>query len=291
MLKRITIDWKKEGRQILRDYLLIVLGALIAGYSFSGFFIPHDIAPGGVSGVATVLASFIPAGVGMISFVLNVPLFLLGWRTAGWRFAVRSFAAMCLLSLFIDILPGADVTGNVLLAAVFGGVLLGAGLGLVVRAGATTGGTDMAAQMVHNVLGFVSIPAVLFALDGVVVAVAGAVFGVEAALWALITLFVSSMVMDMVIKGFNTALQCTIISNASEQIVRRIHTELERGCTRLYAQGTYSGEPVGALVCVVSRVEVPRLKKIVAECDPRAFMTVCDVTEALGEGFTGIHGQ
>lgn len=284
-----TIDFKKEGKQLVRDYLMILLGTTIAGYSFSAFFIPHDIAPGGVSGIATVLASFLPFGVGMISFVLNLPLFLIGWKTVGWRFAVRSFAAMGLLSLFIDVLPGGGVTGNVLLAAVFGGVLLGMGLGMVVRGGATTGGTDMAAKMVHNAVGFLSIPVILFAIDGVVVVIAGLTFGVEAALWALITLYVSTIAMDMVIKGFNTALQFTIITTNPEPIIARIHTQLERGCTRLMAHGTYSRQEVGTLLCVVSRIEAPRLKKIVAEEDPRAFVTVCGVHEALGEGFTGIH--
>lgn len=283
------IDFAKEGEQLAKDYALLVLGTLIAGYSFSAFFLPYDIAPGGVTGIATVLADFLPVSVGVLSFIINVPLFLLGWRTVGWRFAVRSFAAMCLLSLFIDVLPQGDLTGDIMLASVFGGVLLGVGLGMVVRAGATTGGTDMAAKMVHQAIGFVSIPVILFAIDGFVVLIAGVVFGVEAALWALIALFVSTQAMDMVIKGFNTAMQFMIITSREEEIIARIHTQLERGCTRLMAEGTYSGRPVGALICVISRTEAPRLKKIVAEIDPQAFVTVCDVHEALGEGFSGIH--
>ena len=283
------IDFKKEGKQLIRDYAMIVLGTLIAGYSFTAFFLPYDIAPGGVTGVSTILAQALPLTVGVLSFLINVPLFLLGWRTVGWRFAVRSFVAMLLLSLFIDVLPLHDLTGDVMLASVFGGVLLGVGLGLVVRAGATTGGTDMAAKMIHNHIGFVSIPAILFAIDGVVVTVAGLAFGVEAALWALVTLYVSTQAMDLVIKGFNTAMQFVIITREPDEIVRRIHQDLERGCTRLSATGTYSGEAVGTLLCVVSRIETPRLKKIVAEIDPRAFVTVCDVHEALGEGFTGMH--
>lgn len=283
------IDIKKEGHQIVKDYMLILIGTLISGYSFSAFFLPHDIAPGGVTGISTVLAEFVPLSVGVLSFIINVPLFFLGWKNVGWRFAVRSFIAMGLMSLFIDILPSDDLTGEVLLASCFGGVLLGVGLGMVVRAGATTGGTDMAAKMVHQYVGFLSIPVILFAIDGIVVAVAGAVFGMKAALWALTVLFISSKAMDMVIKGFNTALQFLIISNESEAIISRIHRELERGCTRLMAEGTYSGKPVGTILCVLSRVEAPRLKKMVAEIDPQAFMTICDVHEALGEGFTGIH--
>lgn len=285
------INFHKEGRQLAKDYALIVLGTFLAALSLPQFFLPYDIAPGGISGISTVLASVLPLSVGMLSFMLNVPLFLFGWRTVGLRFAVRSFIAMSLMSLFIDLVPVRDVAGNAMLAAVFGGVLLGVGLGLVVRAGATTGGTDMAAKMIHNRIGFLSIATILFLIDGMVVAVAGLVFGMQAALWALISLFVSSRAMDTVIKGFNTAMQFMIISEDSEKIVRRIHTEIDRGCTRLMAEGTYSGLPVGTLLCVVSRTEAPRLKKLVAEVDPLAFVTVCDVHEVLGEGFTGMDGE
>ena len=285
------INFGKEGKQLLKDYALIVLGTFLAALSLPLFFLPYDIAPGGISGISTVLASVLPLSVGLISFVLNVPLFLIGWRTVGWRFAVRSFIAMSLMLLFIDLVPVRDVSGNVMLASVFGGVLLGVGLGLVVRAGATTGGTDMAAKMIHSRVAFLPIATILFMIDGLVVAVAALVFGLQAALWALISLFVSSQAMDSVIKGFNTAMQFMIISRDSAEIVRRIHTEIDRGCTRLMAEGTYSRLPVGTLLCVVSRTEAPRLKKLVAEVDPQAFVTVCNVHEVLGEGFTGIDDE
>lgn len=285
------INFRKEGKQLLKDYALIVLGTFLAALSLPLFFLPYDIAPGGISGISTVLSSVLPLSVGLLSFLLNVPLFLLGWRTVGWRFAVRSFIAMSLMSLFIDLVPVRDVSGNVMLASVFGGVLLGVGLGLVVRAGATTGGTDMAAKMIHSRVAFLPIAAILFLIDGLVVAVAALAFGLQAALWALIALFVSSQAMDSVIKGFNTAMQFMIISRDAEEIVRRIHTEIDRGCTRLMAEGTYSRLPVGTLLCVVSRTEAPRLKKLVAEVDPQAFVTVCNVHEVLGEGFTGIDDE
>ena len=158
------INFRKEGKQLLKDYALIVLGTFLAALSLPLFFLPYDIAPGGISGISTVLASVLPLSVGLISFVLNVPLFLIGWRTVGWRFAVRSFIAMSLMSLFIDLVPVRDVSGNVMLASVFGGVLLGVGLGLVVRAGATTGGTDMAAKMIHSRVAFLPIAAILLSL-------------------------------------------------------------------------------------------------------------------------------
>lgn len=282
------IDLAREGRKMALDYALLALGALLTACAFAFFFLPHDIAPGGVTGVATVLAHFLPLGVGLLSFLLNLPLFAAGLRRVGWRFAVRSFVAMVLLSLFIDVLPRVDLAGDTMLAAVFGGALMGAGLGIVVRAGATTGGTDMIARLVHDRAEFLSMPALLLCVDGVVVAVAAAVFGVQAGLWALAALYASSKAMDAVIKGVNTAMQFTIVTRAREEIGRRVNTELQRGCTQVMARGVYTGRDVGMLVCVVSRVEAARLKKLVAECDPHAFVTICDVAEALGEGFSGI---
>ena len=291
MEKLKTIDWRREGRQLVRDYLLVVIGALVTAVSFSWFFLPYDVAPGGVTGIATVLSSLTGLSVGLLSFLINVPLFLTGWRQVGWRFAVRSFVAMVLLSVFIDLLPPLNPAGDIMLATVFGGVLLGVGLGIVVRAGATTGGTDMAAKMIHRLAGFLSIATILFIIDATVVLIAAMAFGIQAGLWALIALFISSKAMDVVIKGFNTAMQFLIITREPEEIVRRIHGDLDRGCTRIKAYGTYSGEEMGTLLCVVARTEASRLKKVIAEADPNAFVTVCDVHEALGEGFTGMEQE
>ena len=285
------IDWKTEARQLIRDYLLLTLGALITASAFALFLLPNDIAPGGVTGIATVLSSLTGMNVGLLSFLINLPLFAVGWRRVGWRFAARSFIAMMLLSLFIDGLPVHDLAGDMMLASLFGGVIMGVGLGVVVRSGATTGGTDMAAMIVHEHWNFLTVPMVLFAIDTVVVIIAAMAFGLQAGLFALVSLFTSTKAMDAIIQGFNTAMQFLIISTKQEEIVSRIHSEVERGCTRLEATGTYEGRKNGALLCVVSRMEAAKLKKIVSEVDPRAFVTVCDVHEALGEGFTYKHTE
>jgi len=291
MDKLRSINWKQEGRQLARDYAMVIIGSLLLALAFVWFFIAHDIAPGGVTGIATVISHLTGWNIGLLSFIINLPLFLAGWKQVGWRFAVRSFVSMTLVSLFIDSIPTLDLTSDPLLASAFGGVVMGVGLGIVVRAGASTGGTDMAAKMVHRLLGFVTIPVVLFIIDAVVVLVAAMVFGLKAAFFALVALYTSTLAMDAVIKGFNTAMQFLIITRMPERIVHRIHTELERGCTSIKAMGTYSGDEIGTLLCVVSRLEVARLKKLIAEEDPLAFVTVCNVHEALGEGFAGIHDQ
>ena len=280
------VDLGREWKRLLRDYALLTAGAVTTAAAFAYFFLPHDIAPGGVTGISEVLASLTGGSVGRISFLVNVPLFLLGWRRVGWRFAARSFAAMTLLSLFIDLLPGKDAAGDPLLAAICGGAVMGVGLGLVVRAGATTGGTDMAAGMLHARIPFLTVPVILLCIDGAVIGVAAARFGVRAGLYALLACFISTNAMDAVIKGVNTGMQFMIITREKEKITKRILYQMDRGCTLLAARGAYTGEEIGALLCVVPRLEAARLKKIVAEADPRAFVTVCDVHEVLGEGFS-----
>ena len=282
----LGINLKKEAPRLARDYLLLLAGAVVTALSFNMFFIPHDIAPGGVTGIATVLSSMTGITVGRLSFLINVPLFLAGWRRVGWRFALRSFVAMTALSVGIDVLPVCDLAGDITLASLFGGAIMGAGLGMVIRAGATTGGTDMAADMLHVVQPFLSVATILLTIDGLVIIVAALRFGLRAGFYALLSIFVSSRAMDAVIKGFNTAMQFTIITANREEIERRILYEMDRGCTEIQAKGAYSGQTVGMLVCVVPRLETARLKKIVAEADPSAFMTVCDVNEVLGEGFS-----
>ena len=271
---------------LIRDYCMILLGALITGASYTYFFIPNNIAPGGITGIATVLNHLIGwPPVGTLSFILNIPLFLLGYRSGGQLFVLRSFIAMMLLSLFIDVLPGDPVTDDGMLASIFGGILLGLGLGLVLRAGATTGGTDLAAQMVHKRFSFISVGTFLFGIDCMVILLAGVVFDVQAALVALIALYVSTKVMDMVIKGWNTEEQMMIISDFAPEIARRINTEMDRGATFIEATGAYTGEKRGMIYCVVTRAQIMQIKAIVSSVDPHAFVTVSAAHEVMGEGF------
>lgn len=277
---------------LLRDYAMILVGALITGASYTYFFIPNNIAPGGITGVATVLNYLLGwPPVGTLSFLLNIPLFLLGYKRGGRLFVLRSFIAMMLLSLFIDVLPAASGPMDSILAAIFGGILLGVGLGLVLRAGATTGGTDLAAQMVHRRFSFISVGTFLFAIDCMVILMAGVVFDVQAALVALIALYVSAKVMDMVIRGWNTEQQMMIISDQAPEIARRIMSELDRGATFIEATGAYTGEKRGMIYCVVTRAQIMQVKAIVGGVDPHAFVTVSDAYEVMGEGFRQFSGK
>ena len=279
---------KKTLLHIGKAYVQMALGCLIAGVSFAQFFVPNDIAPGGVTGIATLIAAVAGGPVGLISAVLNVPLFLIGYRAVGRRFVFRSFVAMLALSFCIDLLPQRAVTQDMMLASLYGGILLGVGLGLVLRGGATTGGTDLAAQLVHNRFPVITVGTFLFGIDCAVVLVSGLVFDAQSALWALIALFISTKVMDMVLQGWNTAHQFFIISDRAEEIARRINTEMDRGATLLSAYGSYSGAQKGMVFCVINKNEMTQLRQIIADEDERAFVTVSEVHEAMGEGFAGL---
>lgn len=275
-------------RELLAAYGQILLGCLIGGAAYPLFMTPNNIAPGGLTGVAIIFNYLFHLPVGITSLALNVPLFLIGYRQMGGVFAFRSLIATVLFSVFIDILPLPVITTDPLLGTLYGGVMLGIGLGLILRGGATTGGTDMVARMVHRRFQFITVGAFLFALDFVVVMTAGFVIGTSEALYALINIFVSSRVIDAVMIGFTGNKACFIISEAWEKIGSRIMTEMERGITQLTARGGYTGRERPVVLCVVSRQEVQQIKAIVREEDESAFMFISEAHEALGEGFSGL---
>ncbi len=284
----------KERLSLLKNeqfvaYGQIALGSLIGAVSYPMFLTPNHIAPGGLTGLATVINFLFPAlPVGITSLAMNIPLFLLGYKAMGKVFVLRSFVATVLFSLLIDLLPLPVATMDPLLASLFGGVLMGVGLGLILRGGATTGGSDMVARMVHNRYQHITVGAFLFFIDCCVVLLAGVTIQVEYALYAFICIFVSSKLIDVVMDGFTSEKACYVISEKNEEVKQRIMNELERGVTMLSAQGGYSGQERPVLLCVLSAQEVGRLKAIVREADERAFIFISDAHEVLGEGFRNL---
>ena len=267
-----------------------VAGMVVMASAYPMFLLANDIAPGGVSGVAMVLHRLIGVPVGLTTFVLNLPLFAIGYRQRGKPFVIRSFIAMAATSFMIDGLKIATLTSDPMLASFGGGVTLGIGLGLVLRTNATTGGSDMAAMLIHRRFPLMSVGGVLLAIDCVVVLGAGIVFEPQAALYSLVALFISTRVMDRVVEGFDTAKAIIIISDEHAAIAGSILEQMERGVTLLASRGAYSGAQRDTLLCVVTRTQVPQLKRVVNAIDPKAFMIVADVSEAMGEGFEKIAG-
>ena len=279
------------GREIAYGYLQILLGCVIGAAAYPAFLVPNSIAPGGLTGVATILNHLLGTPVGLVSLLLNVPLFIIGYRSMGKVFAFRSLIATFLFSVLIDILPIGTVSNDPLLGTLFGGVVLGAGLGLILRGGATTGGTDMVARMVHRKFTFISVGMFLFALDCLVVLGAAAAIGTEQALYAFINIYACSRVIDAVMMGFSGNKACFIMTSRWEEITKRLMDEVGRGVTHLEAKGAYTGTQQPVVLCVVARQEIMSVKRIVEEEDEKAFMFISEAHEALGEGFSRLDGR
>lgn len=272
-------------------YIQIILGCLIGGAAYPLFLVPNSIAPGGLSGLAMVLNHLFHWPVGLTSLIMNIPLFLVGYKAMGKLFVWRSLVATVVFSLSIDLIKLPAMTVDPLLGTLYGGLLLGVGLGLILRGGATTGGTDMIARMVHSRMPFITVGVFLLMIDCVVVILAGAVMGTSEGLYAMISIFISSKVIDMVMAGFSSNKACFIITKQWDAVTRQILRDMNRGVTQLTARGAYSGEERPVVLCVASRQEVARLKDIVREADENAFMFVTEAHEALGEGFSKLAGD
>ena len=283
---RSAVRAKPAAAERFFSYAQILLGCLAGAAAYPLFMTPNSIAPGGVTGVATILNHLFRWPVGTVSLVLNLPLFLAGWKAMGRIFVFRSFIATVLFSLFIDILPLMPMTDDPLLGTLYGGVLLGAGLGLIMRGGATTGGSDMVARMVHRRFSFISVGSFLFAIDCAVVIAAGFFIGTSEALYALINIFLTAKVMDTVIIGFSGNKACFVISDRWAEIRDRVIREMDRGVTLLTSRGGYTGAERPTLLCVISRSEIMAFKRILRDIDENAFVIIVEAHEAIGDGFT-----
>lgn len=281
----------KSLLSIVKEYFYIALGSAVAGFAFSIFFIPNQIAPGGVSGVATLLNALFGVRVGLAVLLMNIPIYLLSFKKFGTTRVIRSLFATVIMSMVIDYIPLPDmfihsIASERLLSSIFGGVLVGAGIGLVIKNNATTGGTDMIATLIHGWFSSISISWVLFGIDFLVVLAAGIFLEPIMALYAFIGLFVSAKAMDFVQIGVNTAKAFFIISEKSDVISQAIIDRIERGVTILNGAGAYSGNDKKVLLCVVRRNQITKLRDIIKEVDEYAFVIVHDVKEVMGEGFT-----
>ena len=267
------------------EYAALLAGAFLVALAFNLLLLPNRIASGGTSGISVLVNELFGVPPAITQWSLNLPLFLLGWRLLGGSFGVKTLVGTAVLPLFVLLTSGwTPLTDNPLLAAIFGGLGVGAGLGLVFRGRGSTGGTDVAAQIIAKYSGL-SLGVSVAMLDGLVIIAAGAVFSAEQALYALIALFVTTKTIDIVQIGFSTSKVVYIISNEEERIAQAVLHDLDRGLTRLQAEGGYTGEKKTVLMVVVSQSEVSRLKAVVRTADPQAFVVVTGAAEVLGEGF------
>ncbi|MDN5344637.1 MAG: hypothetical protein PWQ18_748 [Clostridia bacterium] len=268
------------------DYLGITAGTLITALGLVLFLVPNRIAAGGVSGLATVLHYIFGWPVGLTMLALNIPLFLAGLKVLGWKFGLKTLYGTLVLSLFTDLLALRlhAPTANALLAAIYGGLMSGVGLGVVFRYGGSTGGTDLAALLFRHFL-HIGAGLGLLLVDALVITLAGLAFNVELALYALLALILTSRAIDAIQEGGGYAKAALIISDHTEEIARQVMAQLDRGATGLAGRGLYTRQEREILLVVVQRSEVSRLKSLVAEIDPGAFVIVSNTHEVLGEGF------
>lgn len=282
-------------QNLFRRYAVITLGCLVYALAFDWCYAPNDIAYGGFTGVAQILNSLGGSlSVGTLVFFLNLPLFLLGWKLLGGQLLVSSLYAMTLSSLFIDLLAAlvSFPPMEPLLACIYGGALLGVGLGLILGQGATTGGTDLLARLLKLPLPWLPMGKLLLGLDLIVISACALVFhSLNTALYGLVALYLSTTVMDTVLYGLDTAKVAYIITSRPGPVAQALTQELERGVTILHGEGAWSGEQRQVLMCAFKQRQIVSLKQQVKDLDPDAFLIVCNTHEVLGNGFRRYHNQ
>lgn len=267
------------------DILVIIIGSFLYAFGLNYFIVANHLAEGGFTGIALILHYKLGWPVGTVILIGNIPLLIISWKLWGWEFISKTILGVVATALFINITAGYQLpVDDLLLAALYGGVSTGAGLGLVIRYGGTTGGADIIGHLFNHYWG-IRMGKFYLIFDFLVISTVAVFFGLTISLYSLVTIFVFSRFADYIIEGLDAANQALIISEHSEQIAQAIDKELERGFTYIKGKGGYLGKDKEIILCVVGKWQIFRLKRIVKSIDSKAFVIVSDVYEALGEGF------
>lgn len=285
-------------KQIAWNYVLILVGTAVMALAIQCIYDRVGLVTGGFTGLTIIIRnitkSVISGGIPLwfANIVLNIPVFIYSYVKFGKKFVGRTLFATIMLSVWLYIIPGVDLSGDdYLLAALFGGVFTGVGMGIVLRAGATTGGTDMVAALIQTKMRHYSVVQIMQVMDAAIVIAGLYVFGLRSTLYAVVSIFVSTKVSDGFLEGFQNSKAALIITNHHKEVAARVMDELGRGVTGMDAKGMYTQDYKCVLYCVVSRKEIVQLKEIVNDVDPDAFVIVSDVREVLGEGFMEYSSQ
>ena len=280
-----------KASEYVIQYALIVLGSVLFAAGFQFFLYPNSIIVGGVSGIAMIINYLTDLPVGVLNIVLNIPLFILAWRHFGTKFIVSSLVGMLLSSVLVDLFALLNYcpTQDMLLACIIGGAVKGFGLGIIYYAGTTTGGTDIVAKFVRLKFPYINFGTLLMLTDAVIIIAFAVIFKkVEGAMYAVISMFVVSKVIDLVLYGIDNSNVCYIISEKSEQLVQDITDRLHRGVTILEGEGAYSHQNKQVLLCVVKRTQIADIRKIIKNIDENAFFIITDAKNVFGKGFGDI---
>ena len=282
------VKWnEKKGIQVLCDILVCIIGSALVGTALSVFTIPNEIAPGGISGLSTALAYMLGVRVSVLTLVLNIPIMLAAYRLLGKCSFFYTLLSTALLSGFIELASFLPVyTGNILIAAVYGGVLSGIGIGILFLRNITTGGTDLLALMLHKAFPNVPNGTILAVIDGIVVLIAVLVFQkIEVALTSVLTIYFSSKVIDLIAQGVDYAKVIYIVTDKGKELSAVLNSSTDRGNTVIKAFGGYTGAEKQLVITVTRRNVLAQTLRLIHATDPAAFTFVTDSTEVHGEGF------
>ncbi|WP_102273818.1 YitT family protein [Cytobacillus massiliigabonensis] len=272
-------------REILKEYVYVLIGAAIVAITFNVFLLPNRVASGGVSGISTILDAVLGWEPAYVQWAFNIPLFIAGVVLLGKQFGAKTLAGTIFLPFVVFLTKDFEAwTNDPLLASLFGGIGVGLGLGVVFRGKASTGGTDLAAQIINKYTGL-SLGTCVAMIDGLIVLTAAIVFDIERGLYALLALYVTSKTIDLVQVGLGRIKMTMIITEKQVEVREGILNKIDRGVTKLTAYGGYTDNERPILMCVVDQTEFTKLKQLVKSIDPTAFIIVTDASEVLGEGF------
>ena len=280
---------KHTPSRLARDYIWITLGAVIYSLSFDWFYVPNEIGFGGITALGMILNRLIPGlPIGTVVLVLNIPIFLLGWKLLGGHTLVSSLFAMAATSILVDLIAAAYTFPPMdpMLASVFGGLTLGVALGMIFSRGATTGGTDLVARLLKIPCAWLPVGKLLLLVDlSMLLAVAAAFRSLESGMYGGIALYISTVIMDNVLYGLDRSKVAYIVTSNPRPMAAEIDKQLERGTTFLHGEGSFTGQDKLVLMCAFKQRQIVPLKAIIHELDPEAFLIVCDAHEVLGQGF------
>ncbi|HIQ78387.1 MAG TPA: YitT family protein [Candidatus Scatomorpha intestinavium] len=285
---------KRTVTEYVKEYALIILGSAIYGVGFEFFFYPNEVLAGGLTGVAMIINMLTDLPVGVMNIVMNIPLFIAAWRRFGLGFVIGSFTGMAASSVFIDLfsLLHWEATDNILLAAIFGGLLNGLGLGIIYRAGVTTGGVDIVVKFLRIKYQYLNFGTLMLILDVAILAVYALIFNtLEAAMYSTIAMFVVSRAIDVVLYGLSASKVCYIISDESDKLKNTITHQLGRGVTLLHGEGAYTGKAKNVILCVIKKTQITQVRRIVKTVDVHAFLIVTDARDVFGNGFENIESE
>ena len=271
--------------QFIKEYIIVALACVVMAFNINYFFVGNKLAEGGVSGLSLIIHYLSNIDVSYLYFALNIPLIILAYIFLGKNFLLKTFFATFVLSVFLKVFASfSEPLDDILLAAIFGGAINGIAIGIVFYAGGSTGGIDIIAKIINKYTG-IPISRILLTTDFIVLSMVAVIFGKVIFMYTLISLVISSKMIDIIQVGIYSAKGITIITTKEDEIRKRIMEDTGRGITLIDAKGGYTQKEIGMLYCVVGQYQLIKVKTIVKEVDPSAFMIVADVHEVIGNGF------